>query len=249
MKGYYKEDPWCIIEEGFDPAMQEASESLFSLGNGFMGQRANFEEQYSGETLQGTYLAGIYYPDKTRVGWWKNGYPEYFAKVPNAPNWIGIDVEINGVPLDLHQVKSLEFRRVLNMQQGFLDRNFRVHIQDKKLEITSRRFLSMKRDEVGAIRYSVRSLDFSGMISFLVKIPVRLEGYLKAVTRSPMSQMLLSIIHTIIAGVRNSNDTLISVCCILLKNGCWTPMEMLRTEVSIISNQECPIWPQDVIIV
>ena len=98
MKGYYKADPWSIIEEGFDPSMQEASESIFSLGNGRMGQRANFEEQYSGDTLQGTYLAGVYYPDKTRVGWWKNGYPEYFAKVLNAPNWIGIDVEIGGEP-------------------------------------------------------------------------------------------------------------------------------------------------------
>ena len=44
--------------------------------------------------LQGNYVAGVYYPDKTRVGWWKNGYPEYFAKVLNAANWIGIDVWI-----------------------------------------------------------------------------------------------------------------------------------------------------------
>ena len=90
MKNYYKIDEWSVIEEGFDPQHQEESESIFSLGNGHMGQRANFEEKYSGESLQGTYIAGIYYPDKTRVGWWKNGYPEYFAKVPNAPNWIGI---------------------------------------------------------------------------------------------------------------------------------------------------------------
>jgi maltose phosphorylase len=59
-----------------------------------MGQRANFEEQYSGATFQGSYIAGIYYPDKTKVGWWKNGYPEYFAKV-KCSNWIGIDIEIN----------------------------------------------------------------------------------------------------------------------------------------------------------
>ena len=98
--------------------MQEASESIFSLGNGRMGQRANFEEQYSGETLQGTYLAGVYYPDKTRVGWWKNGYPEYFAKVLNAPNWIGIDVEIDGQQLDLHKCEPVDFRRELNMQAG-----------------------------------------------------------------------------------------------------------------------------------
>jgi maltose phosphorylase len=46
-----------------------------------MGQRANFEEKFSGKSLQGSYMAGVYYTDKTKVGWWKNGYPEYFAKV------------------------------------------------------------------------------------------------------------------------------------------------------------------------
>ena len=99
---YIKPNNWSIIEEGFDAARVEASESLFSLGNGVMGQRANFEEQYSGSTFQGSYIAGVYYPDKTKVGWWKNGYPEYFAKVLNAPNWIGINVFVNGEALDLH---------------------------------------------------------------------------------------------------------------------------------------------------
>ena len=90
MKNYLKHDEWCIVEEGFNREYNKITESIFSLGNGRMGQRANFEEQFSGETLQGNYVAGVYYPDKTRVGWWKNGYPEYFAKVLNAPNWIGI---------------------------------------------------------------------------------------------------------------------------------------------------------------
>ncbi len=159
MKGYYKEDPWSIIEEGFDPGMQEASESIFSLGNGRMGQRANFEEQYSGESLQGTYLAGVYYPDKTRVGWWKNGYPEYFAKVLNAPNWIGIDVEIDGKMLDLHTCE-------LNMRQGYLERSFTVVVNEKILNISVRRFLSMKRDEIGAIRYGIKSWDYTGPLAF-----------------------------------------------------------------------------------
>ncbi len=166
MIGYYKSDPWSIIEEGFDPAMQEASESIFSLGNGRMGQRANFEEHYSGKTLQGTYLAGVYYPDLTRVGWWKNGYPEYFAKVLNAPNWIGIDIEINGDQLDLNRVKPVEFRRELNMQQGYLERTFAIYVGTGRLEIAARRFLSMKRDEIGAIRYAIRSVDFEGEIAF-----------------------------------------------------------------------------------
>ncbi len=166
MNGHYIKDPWSIIEEGFHPGMQEASESIFSLGNGRMGQRANFEEQYSGTTLQGNYLAGVYYPDKTRVGWWKNGYPEYFAKVLNAPNWIGIDVEIDGQQLDLHHCEPVDFRRELNMRQGYLERTFTIVKKGKKLHISARRFLSMKRDEIGAIRYTIRSEDFKGPISF-----------------------------------------------------------------------------------
>jgi maltose phosphorylase len=176
MKGYYKTDPWKIIEEGFSPEMNEASESIFSLGNGSMGQRANFEERYSGPSLQGTYLAGIYYPDKTRVGWWKNGYPEYFAKVLNAPNWIGIDVEIDGKMLDLHQQPPSEFIRILNMHQGYLERIFTVKVNGKELEISSRRFLSMKRDELGAIRYAIRSGDFKGQVTLIPYLDGNVEN-------------------------------------------------------------------------
>ena len=43
---YIKPDNWSIIEEGFDAERVKSSESLFSIGNGAMGQRANFEETY-----------------------------------------------------------------------------------------------------------------------------------------------------------------------------------------------------------
>ena len=43
---YIIPDNWSIIEEGFDALRIESSESLFSIGNGAMGQRANFEEHY-----------------------------------------------------------------------------------------------------------------------------------------------------------------------------------------------------------
>ena len=71
MKQYLKLDEWNIIEKGFNQDNNEVSEGIFSIGNGYMGQRANFEETYSGKSLQGSYMAGVYYPDKTRFGWWK----------------------------------------------------------------------------------------------------------------------------------------------------------------------------------
>jgi maltose phosphorylase len=167
MNSYYGVEEWSVVEEQFDPSRQEAAESIFSLGNGRMGQRANFEEAYSGKSLQGNYVAGVYYPDKTRVGWWKNGYPEFFAKVLNAPNWIGIDVVIDGQPLDLHKMEVVQFRRVLNMKHGFLERTFRVKLDDQRqVEVQAKRFLSIADDEIGAIRYTVTPLGFDAGISF-----------------------------------------------------------------------------------
>lgn len=160
MNPYLKHDEWCIIEEGFIPENTRASESIFSIGNGAMGQRANFEEKFTGSTLQGSYIGGVYYPDKTRVGWWKNGYPEYFAKVINSTNWIGINVIVNGEELDLAKCKVQDFRRVLNMKEGYLERSFIAELQNGiKLAVKSTRFLSMVDSELGAIRYSVKPLN------------------------------------------------------------------------------------------
>jgi maltose phosphorylase len=53
MKKYLKVDPWKIIEDGFNPANHQSSESIFSIGNGQVGQRANFEEKYSGKNPAG----------------------------------------------------------------------------------------------------------------------------------------------------------------------------------------------------
>ena len=168
MKDYIIHDEWKIIEEGFRPENNRISESIFSIGNGKMGQRANFEEHYSGDSLQGTYIAGIYYPDKTRVGWWKNGYPEYFAKIINSTNWIGIDILIEGEILDLAKTKVEKFRRELDMKEGLLTRSFVATMPDgKKLEVTSKRFVSIVDTEIGAIRYTMKALNFSGEITVI----------------------------------------------------------------------------------
>lgn len=164
---YIVPNEWSIIEEGFNPENVTASESIFSIGNGAMGQRANFEENYSGDTFQGSYIAGIYYPDKTRVGWWKNGYPEYFAKVLNAPNWIGIDIKINGEDLDLNSCKVADFKRELNMKEGWLQRSFVAELKNGiQVKVNSLRFLSLRFNEIGAIKYSVTPLNSDVTIEF-----------------------------------------------------------------------------------
>lgn len=165
MRNYLKHDEWKIIEEGFHPEHNRITESIFSLGNGRMGGRGNFEEKYSSDTLQGNYIAGVYYPDKTRVGWWKNGYPEYFAKVLNAANWIGINVTIDGELVDLANMKIESFRRELDMKQGCLNRDFIASFKNgNKIHIQSTRFLSLVIPEIGAIKYSIENINFAGKI-------------------------------------------------------------------------------------
>ena len=177
MKQYLKHDEWSLIEEGFDANLHRSSESIFSLGNGIMGQRAMFEEKYSGVTLQGNYIAGIYYPDKTRVGWWKNGYPEYFAKVLNAPSWIGINVIVDGEELDLNVCKTSNFRRVLNMKEGVLTRSFiATFASGKQIKVEAIRFLSMVDTENGVIKYSVTPLNFTGSITYVPYIDGDVEN-------------------------------------------------------------------------
>ena len=159
-QSYISEDAWKIVEKGFNPDRVKASESIFSIGNGAMGQRANFEEHYSGPSFQGSYIGGIYYPDKTKVGWWKNGYPDYFAKVINAPNWIGIDIAVDQIPLDLFTAKKIhQFNRVLNMKTGLYSRSYELEMPNGiHLKAVVKRFLSMKEDETGAIKYNIELL-------------------------------------------------------------------------------------------
>ncbi|NNF19233.1 MAG: glycoside hydrolase family 65 protein [Flavobacteriaceae bacterium] len=166
---YIIADAWSIIEEGFDKERVKSSESLFSMGNGAMGQRANFEENYSGPTFQGSYIGGVYYPDKTRVGWWKNGYPEYFAKVINAPSWIGIQVFVNDEELDLNTCTSVDnYKRELNMKEGWHRRSFEATMPNKtKISVRATRFLSMDLDEVGAIKYEITPLSGDANIKFI----------------------------------------------------------------------------------
>ena len=165
MKSHYIKHDWQIIEDHFDPEKHKGSESIFSIGNGRMGQRANFEEDYSGDTLQGTYIGGVYYPEKTRVGWWKNGYPEYFAKVLNAPDFTGIHIMVQDEMLDLKVWTIGSFERVLDMHKGILNRSFTATSPNgNEIRVNAERFLSMHNHEIAALQYTLTPINFSGNI-------------------------------------------------------------------------------------
>ena len=159
MKDVFQIDKWKVIQKGFDNDSNEIAESITSLGNGHMGFRGNFEEDFSGNTLKGIYVAGIYYPDKTKVGWWKIGYPEYFAKVLNSCDFLSLSIKIDNELVDINKCDIKDFVRELDMKRGILSREFTlITKENKQVHIKSERFVSMKQKEVGVLKYTITPL-------------------------------------------------------------------------------------------
>lgn len=148
-------DPWKLTTHQLDKEHRRLQESLTSIGNGYMGMRGNFEESYSGDSHRGTYIAGVWFPDKTRVGWWKNGYPLYFGKVINALNFIAIDIDIDGIRVDLHNDEIKDFYLELDMHSGILSRRFTLIRGSKEIIFHFKRFLSLKTKELCAIEMNI----------------------------------------------------------------------------------------------
>lgn len=169
-KRLFEIDPWKIKTTTLDAENMRLQESLTSIGNGYMGMRGNFEEGYSGDSHQGTYIAGVWFPDKTRVGWWKNGYPDYFGKVINATNFIGIDVQINQTNIDLATVDYRDFYLELDLKTGILNRSYTVTVGEVQAKLTFERYVSVVQQELALIKVTVDVLAGAAEIKLTPKL-------------------------------------------------------------------------------
>lgn len=168
MDKYLDIDEWSVQENGFHADKLRSTESIFSLGNGRFGQRGNFEEPYSSDTLPGSYLAGISFLDKTKVGWWKNGYPKFFSRIPNAPDWSGIRLRLIDEELNLAQWSIETFQRRLDLKQGISYRHFQATSpKGNTLNIEVEHITHMAQPNLCLIRYNVQSINYEGKISII----------------------------------------------------------------------------------
>ncbi len=162
---YYRGDPWTIVEEGFDPAYQRVSESVFSLANEFMGVRGYFEEGYSGDHLLGSYFNHLYEMMDIHHDQVFKGFVTQGAAMLNAVDWLYTRIWLDGEQLDLATSKFSGFTRKLDMRQGILTREFVWEtISGKKLLVTFIRFTNIQSTNVGCQRIIFKPLNFSGMI-------------------------------------------------------------------------------------
>lgn len=168
MKRYLKTDEWNIIEDNFHADNLRMSESIFSLGNGRFGQRGNFEEPYSSDSYRGSFVAGITFLDKTRVGWWKNGFPVFYTRIPNAADWSRVSLRLIDEELDLAQWDVNSFSRRLDMKAGISYRNFEITSpKGHQIRVHVEHINNMAHPDLCLIKYSVTSINYTGRISLI----------------------------------------------------------------------------------
>lgn len=161
---YYKVHPWKITEEGFNKDYALVSESIFSLGNEYMGTRGSFEEGYSGNSLTGNYFNGIYESIQLEKSSYK-GIVDKTDFIVNSADWLYTRIEADGELLDLNTVKFKDFYRELDLKSGILTRSYIwVLANGKEIKFEFTRFLSMKEAETAVQRITITPLNFSGEI-------------------------------------------------------------------------------------
>jgi maltose phosphorylase len=163
---YFRGDPWTILEEGFDPAYQRVSESVFSVANEFMGVRGYFEEGYSGDHLLGSYFNHLYELMDIRHDQLFKGFVTEGAAMVNAVDWLYTRLWVDGEQLDLAKSAYSGFTRRLDMRAGVLTRDFVWQTgSGKHLRVTFTRFTDMQSTRVGCQRIVLEPLDFSGVVA------------------------------------------------------------------------------------
>ncbi len=170
--------PWKIRTDTLEPEAIRLLESMTATGNGYMGLRGNFEEGYSGDSHKGTYLAGVWYPDKTKVGWWKIGYPDYFGKVINAVDFIAIDIFVNGQKIDLFKAAFKDFFLELDMRSGVVERGFTYLDENNGAEVRFlfQRFLSLVTLEASFQSLAVEVLAGSAKIEIIPRLNGKVQN-------------------------------------------------------------------------
>jgi maltose phosphorylase len=162
---YLKIAPWEIIEEGFNPEQGRVSESIFSLGNEYMGVRGYFDEGYSGDRLVGSYLNNVFEEGTATPSGNYKGMVTHTCFMVNTIDWLYTRVTIDDETLDIAKSNVYDFVRRLDMKKGILTREFVWSTRSEKIiKISFERILSMKNPKLGCQQVTFEPINFSGEV-------------------------------------------------------------------------------------
>jgi trehalose/maltose hydrolase-like predicted phosphorylase len=151
--------PWAVREPDVDPATLAAAESVFSLSNGYVGIRGTLDE-VEPCALRGTHLSGVYETHPLAYPEGGYGHPAEGEAIISVADGTPLRLLVDGVPLDVREVRPQVHERTLDLRAGTLDRRVRwTAPSGTTLELRSRRIVSLVERSVCAVRYEVSALD------------------------------------------------------------------------------------------
>ena len=165
-KQFFKLHPWKIIEDKFEIENNQIAESVFTLGNEYMGCRGFTEEGVSANSVEDCFLSGIYVKEPQSYGWKRKGFVNYSNSMVNTTNWVRLIVEVGGEKFSLLESDFSEYHRELDMKEGVLTRELIFKSKDgchTKLEWE--RLVSYHDRHIGAIRLGLTALDHEKSVS------------------------------------------------------------------------------------
>jgi len=108
------DEDWLVNEDGYNQGQQGMFESIFTLGNGYLGVRGCLEENPEG-SYRGTYIAGIF--DKSE---------SFVNELVKAPCGVDFSVWAGDHKFSVDRDDVLSHKRVLDMRKGVLHRTTRL---------------------------------------------------------------------------------------------------------------------------
>ncbi len=144
---------WEIIETSFNPSELHHKETVFTLGNGYLGVRGSFEEGYTHEH-SGTIINGVY--DDVAIA---------ATEIVNCPNWLPLTIKVAGETFGMDKGEILEYKRTLDMRLGILTRDVRWKSPSgHTLDLHFERFVSLASQHFLAIHCEITSLNYAGEV-------------------------------------------------------------------------------------
>ncbi|TFI54031.1 beta-phosphoglucomutase [Mastigocladus laminosus UU774] len=153
---------WTVRETQFEPDQFRYRETVFTIGNGYLGTRGSFEEGYS-QASPATFIHGVY-----------DEVPIVYTELANCPDWLPFTITIDGDRFRLEKGEILSYERKLDLRQGILSRSMRWRSPNNQtIDIHFERFASLADEHVLVLRCQLTPVDFAGAI----EIQASINGY------------------------------------------------------------------------
>ncbi len=176
----YPIEPWSVRETSFDPATCRRSESVFALGNGYLGIRGAFEEGLDpavGASVRGTYLNGFHETGEIRYPEDAYGLARKSQTLLNVTDALGLELFVDGERFALTVGELESYQRVLDLRTGILTRELVWRAPGgRRVHIVMERLVSLARTHVAALRYRVTPLDADADLELRSSVDGRVEN-------------------------------------------------------------------------